>query len=246
MKLILTQGWTGKEKLISSSATEQEIRELLNSLDWQEFHWVQLEKDPDNWLAVSGNLAPDGLAIIYEEDATEFISNEAPETISQLEETLILYFKGDQRFKDFGFSSGPASLQSIPDKKPGYDQWKIEYEAKRKIQKRKHRKAFAGTIVFMALSISILHLWSIDELKFIGRETSRTTAVVSKTKSVVIKGGSIHRVFYEFEHDGNVYWGYFNGSGVSSSPNVGDSVIVKFASSKPSISKLIGTIKRKS
>lgn len=77
MKLVHIKGWTGEEKVISTNTSEHEISDFLTSLDWKEFNSVKLELDLRNWIDVSGNLSGDGLAIVYEENGNQFVSNDA-------------------------------------------------------------------------------------------------------------------------------------------------------------------------
>jgi len=246
MKLLLTKGWTGEQELISEEPTEQDISYLLSSLDWQDFNSVQLHHDSNNFLDVSGNINPDGLSILFEEHGTQYVSDEAPESISQLEETLKLYFRGDMRFKNFGFSSEETIPKPTPNKKSGYDLWKVQWEAKRKTEKQNHRIAIVATLLIVGLFGTIIYLWSNDELKFIGHETELVVATVTEIQlKPGFKGQLYQQVKYEFEFRGEQFNGYFRGTQLTGRHRVGDLVRIKIATDDPDISKRTATLNRK-
>ena len=246
MKLFVTKGWTGEQELISEEPTEQDISKLLNSLDWQDFNSVQLQQDKKNFLNVSGNISPDGLSIFFEEHGTQYVSKDAPETISQLEKTLKLYFRGDMRFKNFGFSSEDATPKPTLNKKSGYDLWKVQYEAKQKIRRQNHRIAIVATLLIVGLFGTIFYLWFNDELKFIGHDTELVVATVTEIQlKPGFKGNLYQQVKYEFEFRGEQFNGYFKGTQVTGRHRVGDLVKIKVASDEPSISKRVATLNRK-
>ncbi|MEQ9305461.1 MAG: hypothetical protein RJQ14_16240 [Marinoscillum sp.] len=245
MKLLLTKGWTGEQELISDNPTEQEISKLLNSLDWQDFNSVQLQQDSKNFLDVSGNLNPDGLSILFEEHGTQYVSDEAPESIAQLEKTLTLYLKGDKRFKNFGFSSEDTSAKPPPNKETAYDLWKIQFEAKQKIDKRNRRIGFVAAILITGLIGSILYLWFTDELKFVRHDTDHIIATVTEVKlKFGFKGQQYQQVKYEFDYQGEHYQGFFRGNSITGYHRKNDRVKIKFATDDPKISKRVATMKR--
>lgn len=246
MKLLLTKGWTGEQELISDNPTEKDVSELLNSLDWQDFNSVQLQLDSKNFLDVSGNLNPDGLSILFEEHGTQYISDEAPESIAQLEETLRLYLKGDKRFKNFGFSSEDSTTRTTSKKETGYDLWKVQFEAKQKIDKRNHRIGLIAAVIITGLIGSILYLWFTDELKFVGHDTDHIVATVTEVKlKFGFKGQRYQQVKYEFDYQGEHYKGYFRGTRLTGIHRTNDRVKIKFATDDPSISKRVATMKLK-
>ena len=246
MKLVLTKGWKGKKEIISGNPTEEVISELLNSLDWQEFNSVSLEQDSKNWIDVSGNLNQDGLAIVFEEHGTLFLSDEAPESIAQLEETLKLYLKYDKRFKNFGFSSEEQITKPTPKTKADYDLWKVKYEAKKKFEKINTGIAILFTVLIVGFVGSFFYLWYNEELQFIGQETDQIIAPVTEINHKYHYNGTLHQlVKYEFDYQGDHYVGYFKGTRTTGKHKIGDLIKVKFSRDEPSRSKRLGTLKRK-
>ena len=246
MKLLLTKGWTGEQELISDNPTEREVSELLNSLDWQDFNSVQLRQDSKNFLDVSGNLNPDGLSILFEENGTQYVSEEAPNSIAQLEEALTLYLKGDKQFKNFGFSSDDITSQTTPNQETAYDLWKVQFEAKRKIDKRNQQIGFFAAIIITVLIGSILYLWFTDELKFVGHETDHIIATVTEVKlKFGFKGQQYQQVKYEFDYQGEHYQGYFRGTSITGYHRTNDRVKIKFVTDDPTVSKRVATMKPK-
>lgn len=244
MKLVHVKGWTGQEEVISIHPSEGQVSDFFDSLDWQEFNSVRLELDSRNWLDVSGNLSGDGLAMVYEENGIQFISNEAPESIQQLEATLILYLKKDKRFKNIGFSSLSIDSTASTDRKTDYSSWKIRHEVKEKIKNQNHRMGILLVFLIIGFSGSILYLWFTDELRFVGRHSDFVTANVYDISWKPEKSGYTQRVSYEFEIEGIRYVGYFGGDNFTGEHKVGDKLKVKYVTDKPSISKRIATYKR--
>lgn len=246
MKLVLIKGWKGKEEIISENPTEEGISELLNSLDWQEFNSVSLVQDSKNWIGVSGNLNQDGLAIVFEEHGTLFLSDEAPESVSQLEKILKLYLNSDKRFKNFGLSSEQQILEPTSQTKTDYSLWKVKYEAKKKIDNINNGIAVLLTVLIVGLAVSFFYLWFNEELQFIGQETDQIIATVTEIKLKHQYNGTLYQlVKYEFDYQGNHYIGYFKGIRTTGKHKIGDLIKVKFSMDEPSRSKRLGTLKSK-
>lgn len=242
MKLLLVRGWQGREELISGNPTEEIISELMGSLDWQTFHSVWLEKDKHNWTNVSGNLDEEGLAIVYEENGRSFLSDSALDTIEQLTETLCSYLRGDQKFKEFGFSSFDTS-ETLKKKSGDYELWKVRYEAKRKTEKINSIMAVFVALALTIFACSIGYLMYNDELKFIGHHTDHTIARVVEIKLRPVSGGYYQQVTYEFDYQGKTFKGYYKGTKFTGRQEIGDRVKVKFATGDPSVSKRTATLK---
>lgn len=236
------KGWTGGEEFISVHPSESEVSDFLNSLDWQEFNSVRLELDSRNWMDVSGNLSGDGLAIVYEENGIQFISNDTPESIQQLETILILYLKGDKNFKNTGFSS--LSINSSGPADRDYNSWRIRYDAKEKINNQNHRIRILFASLIIAFFGLVLYLWLTNELMFVGKESGYSTANIYKISWKPEKAGFTQRVSYEFEIEGIRYIGYFRGDKFTGEHAVGDKLKVKYITKNPNISKRVATYKR--
>lgn len=179
MKLVHIKGWTGEEKVISIHTSEREISDFLTSLDWEEFNSVKLELDSRNWIDVSGNLSGDGLAIVYEENGNQFVSNDAPNSVQQLKATLILYLNADKSFKNIGFSSSLVNSHTTTDKETDYNSWKIRYDAKEKINNHNHRITILFAFLIIGFLSSAIYLWATDDLKFVGQDSDFVTAIVN-------------------------------------------------------------------
>jgi hypothetical protein len=245
MKLILIQGWTGDEMIISDNASEEIISQLVHSLDWKQFHFIHLEKDITNWLSVSGNISKDGLAIVYEANGETFVSNTAPEKISQLENVLLSFYNGDNQFKKFGYSSANESTG-----KNGYsldyDQWKMNYEAKKKKDKKNHLKAIGIAFIVISFVSYFLYLLYSDNLQFVGHTIEETEAIVIDTEVIRAYRGRKQLVTYQFTFNEEIFRGNFIVLLGSNRLNVDDRVKIKFASDDPTISEKIATLKKKS
>lgn len=243
MQLELIKGWDGSSDLISDKPTEPLIAELVNSLDWQQFNAVTLRVDHENWINVSGNLSEDGLALVYEENGDSTVSDVSPTTIEDLIKALQSYLKGDQQYKQTGFSSSTES--KLKQKLKDIELRKIQSQAKRKNEKRNYISTLVASSLIVALVSTILYLHHTDELKFVGHQTDFTTASVTETKWKSPGVGGTQIVIYEFELHGAKYRGYFNGTDSSLKHNIGDLIRIKISTDDPSISKRIATLKRK-
>lgn len=126
----------GANELISEESGEKLISETLYSLDWLQFSSLRLEKDEENWIEVCGNTEEDGMAIFYTENGTEYLSDDIPRTIHQIEELLIHFYRGYKSFRSLGFSLFTDDV-SKEESNTNYELWKLQYNAKEKIEKRK-------------------------------------------------------------------------------------------------------------
>lgn len=242
MELELTKGWDGVNEFITDKPTEQLIAELVSSLDWQQFHAITLKTDDQNWVSVSGNLAADGLALVYEESGESTVADFEPETTADLIEILQLYLRGDERYKKLRpltFPDSASKPQLNDDLRPGANQ-----KNKSKTDRGYRIISFIIAIVVIGSITSILYLWSQDELKFVGHETDHTTAVVTSTESHYSGTKITHYVTYEFEYEGQPYSGYFKGKLKYRKHEAGDLVRVKFSKDDPNISKRVATYKK--
>ena len=240
MKLFFTKGWTGSKVLVSKIASEEDISGLFKSLDWLDFNSVMLEKDSKNWIEVSGNLAPDGLAIVFEENGVSHVSDNAPQTIEELEKVLGLFLKSDSSFNKYGFTFSRELNPSLG--KKDRELWKVRAEANQ-IRERRRRwfNVFVAIIIVGGFG-SVFYLWVTDELKFLGRKTDYSTATVTSVSPRNLKGGFVNVIAYEFNFKNNVYTGHFWQTSTTGSFQKGNIVKVKFVVDDPSRSKIIARI----
>jgi len=99
MKLTVLINYASEEKVISEAATAEELIQALESIDWQIFHQVVLEKSNGDWIDVGGNLGSDGLSVMYEEDGIQLVIVDPPTTVDQMKSILLSYLAGDGKFK---------------------------------------------------------------------------------------------------------------------------------------------------
>lgn len=232
------KGLSGEQELIAEFATEQVVCELIHSLDWSGFNSVTLERDSKNWMDVSGNLSGDGLAIVFEENGVQYVSESAPASVEEMGEALKLFLKNDEGFKRLGFVS--ANEPVAPLSETGYDLWKVRFEA---LEKQEARRRWFNVLVAVLLVGGfgfIFYLGSIGELKFLGRKTDHTSATVTSVSARYLKGGYVNVVNYEFDFGGKVYQGSFWETTSTGSFKKGDVIQVKFVVDDPSRSKMTG------
>jgi hypothetical protein len=244
VKLLFSKGWEGDDELVTVSPTESQISKLVHSLDWQNFNSIQLEVDDHNWINVSGNMNRDGLAISYEENGEVYVSKEAPTQISELETALKYFLNNDKRYKDFGFSSSTELSSDEIKQSQNYDLWKVKYEAQRTSERRRQIFSIIASLLIAGLLVAFFNLWFNNELRFIGHETTKTSASVVDTQWKPVRGGFIQWVIYEFEYQGETYRGSFRGTKYTGKHQIDDQILIKFATDDPTISKRISTLQR--
>ena len=83
MKLKVLSNYGSKEKVISESATADQIIETMISIDWKVFHQVILGKENGDWLEVGGNLKSDGLSVTYEEYGKQYFIVKPPISVDK-------------------------------------------------------------------------------------------------------------------------------------------------------------------
>jgi len=99
MKLWTLSNYGEKEKTISENVTNDDIDRIMNSLNWNEFHQVILEKKNGDFIEVSGNLGEDGLSVLYQEGENQKVIVIPPTTISEMIYFLKSYMSGNEEFK---------------------------------------------------------------------------------------------------------------------------------------------------
>lgn len=213
----MIRGWHGNAELISETISESEISPLVRSLNWEDFASIRLEVDPNNWLEVSGNIADDGLAVVYAEAGIHYISNDAPAGISVLEETLKYYLNGDKRFTNLGFTSEfeehPIVIVTDRVSKKDYEDWKVRYEALQWEEKRirglkKVFLLFAAFAIIVTIPMIIAYAYHY-EYQFSGHDTALVMGDVMDVEEIYYKENLIQRITYYFDANGKRYKGYF-------------------------------------
>ncbi len=95
LRLVVFRNFGQDEKTISEKATNEIIRNTMNSINWNEFHIVQLEDENDNALHVSGSLNEDGLASAFTKDDDHILMVKPIESVEQMIEILLDFLKGE-------------------------------------------------------------------------------------------------------------------------------------------------------
>jgi hypothetical protein len=99
-RLTVISDYGENEQLISEAASNADVVEQMQSLDWNGFHQVILQQENGDLIEVGGSLNPDdGFSIIYLENEEEFVVKEPPTNVEQMLETLTLYLAADPRWK---------------------------------------------------------------------------------------------------------------------------------------------------
>ena len=98
LKLLVSYDYGQVEKTISENVTVEIIKETMNSINWNEFHIVQLEdKNADGYkvLDVGGSLGNDGLASRLMTADDHILLAKPLETVDQMTEILLDFLKGE-------------------------------------------------------------------------------------------------------------------------------------------------------
>ncbi|MCX2743791.1 hypothetical protein OO013_07940 [Mangrovivirga sp. M17] len=103
LKLIVTYDYGQKTKIITEKATAEIIKSTMKSINWNEFHIVQLEdKNADGYKAldVGGSLADDGLASGLVTDEDHILLVKPLESVDQMTEILLDFLKGEDVWRN--------------------------------------------------------------------------------------------------------------------------------------------------
>lgn len=123
MELLVLSDYGSKENLKKENPSESDIFNIMNTIDWNQFHQVCLFKNDYDWIEVGGNLKEDGLSAIYGKNNDQFVIDNAPTSVNQLIDILLCYLNNkDQLIRKHKFTGKKNS----PDKK--YDANKIYNE----------------------------------------------------------------------------------------------------------------------
>ena len=103
LKLTISYDYGENTKTISKKVTAELIKSTMKSINWNEFHSVQLEYENDNGykaLHVSGSLGDDGLASGLVTDDDHILMVKPIETVDQMTEILLDYLKGERVWRN--------------------------------------------------------------------------------------------------------------------------------------------------
>ncbi|MEM6894615.1 MAG: hypothetical protein AAF554_13065 [Bacteroidota bacterium] len=103
LKLVVAYDSGQRLKTISENASQEIIKSTMESINWNEFHIVQLEDNRNNdfkALHVSGSLGADGLASGFVTENEHILLVEPPETVDQMIEILLDFLKGEETWRN--------------------------------------------------------------------------------------------------------------------------------------------------
>jgi hypothetical protein len=103
LTLLVTYDYGEKTKIITENATVEIIKSTMKSINWNEFHIVQLEdKNTDEYKAlhVSGSLEDDGLASGLVTNDDHILLVKPLNTVDQMTEILLDFLKGEDVWKN--------------------------------------------------------------------------------------------------------------------------------------------------
>ncbi len=196
MKLIWIGNFGETETVVAEDATLDGLIVLIDSLDWQKFHQVVLEKDSENWIEVGGSLKTHGLAAVICHDNEHFVIATEPASIGEMKRILTLYFQGDKRItQDFYF---PGLSTPLPKR--------TSLVAVLKEEKRLRRRVLAAVILLVVIGLIFYNLN--EQSKLLGKPTELARAeVVDKKWRPRLMGYYLYTITYRFTHNGKSYTG---------------------------------------
>ncbi|CAM3535582.1 hypothetical protein [Aequorivita lipolytica] len=100
LRLVVSYDFGENLKTISEKATPEIIKNTMESINWNEFHIVQLEDENENALHVSGSLYEDGLASGYVTENDHILIVNPPKSVKELTEILIEFLKGEEIWRN--------------------------------------------------------------------------------------------------------------------------------------------------
>ncbi|WP_430466440.1 hypothetical protein [Winogradskyella ouciana] len=103
LKLVVTYDYGEKAKVISEKATSEIIKSTMKSINWNEFHIVQLKDENGGGykaLDVGGSLGDDGLASGFVTDDDHILLVQPLETVEQMTEILLNFLKGEDVWRN--------------------------------------------------------------------------------------------------------------------------------------------------
>ena len=123
--------------------------------------------------------------------------------------------------------------------KEKYKNWKKDYDVKLKSEKKGNTKFLILFLLGLSFLFSLLYLWWIDELRFIGRTNIEKKGIITYTKFFPVGTGHKQKVTYKYTFNNKLYKNNFIADRFTGKKNEGDSIKIKFRESNPSIVKTI-------
>ena len=103
LKLTVSYDYGENMKTISEKATADIIKSTMKSINWNEFHIVQLEDENDNGykaLHVSGSLGDDGLASGFVTENDHILMVKPIETVDEMTKILLDFLKSENVWRN--------------------------------------------------------------------------------------------------------------------------------------------------
>ena len=98
MKLWVLHDYGEREETITKTASLKDIENLMQKLNWNQFHQVILEKSNGDLMEVGGSFE-DGLAVVYQENDETYVITNPPTTVEEMTYFLRLYFDGNTEYR---------------------------------------------------------------------------------------------------------------------------------------------------
>ena len=99
LKLVVAYDFGQRIETISEKATVEQIKKTMESINWNEFHIVQLEDEKENALHVSGSLTEDGFSSGYVTTDNHILLVNPPTSVKEMTEILIEFLKGEENWR---------------------------------------------------------------------------------------------------------------------------------------------------
>jgi len=104
-KLSVTYGYGERTEVIATTTTLELLHKTIGKLNWKQFHIITLQGENGNLIEGSGNTVDDGLSVTYKINGEEFITENAPNNISEIQTMLTSFLMDDLSFtKQFKFT----------------------------------------------------------------------------------------------------------------------------------------------
>jgi hypothetical protein len=227
------------ETLELANCTKKEIKEQLKAVMKGKLYQIEIYKSLNDSLFIQLDSDSISSTIIflnynkkeYTEEVKEHGYENAMTTINEyLEED------GGERVSRY-FTEKEEERKRLEKEK--FEKWKKTYDPNVDRRDKIPYKWLVLVIIAISLfSYTVYLMWS-GEIRFIGKSTQETKAVVTQVKLVPVKGGYYQRVTYEFIIDNKTYKNYYTADKFIGIQHKGDSILVKFDLKNPSISKYI-------
>lgn len=226
------------ETLEIASSTKEEIKNHLKTVMKGKLYQIEIYKNLEDSLFIQ--LDSDDLGTIVflnynKSEYTEEITDNGYETVMTIISDY-LEEDGGKRISSY-FIERKEERKRIEKEK--FEKWKKTYDPKTdRIDKIHYKKLALLVAGIFLLGYTIYLMWS-GEIRFIGKDTEHTKAVITKIKLVPVRGGYHQRVTYKFTINGNVFKNYFTADKFTGMQYVGDSIPIKFVVNDPTISKFL-------